>query len=386
MPSPRNEAERLIAGTRLEDLGEELRRGRLDRRAFVRAGFRAGASLGALGLVLEACGRKGRPAAAAGDLGPLEDRLNLYIWSDYLAHDTVSGFEREFGVRVVVDTYESNEDMVAKLLAGATGYDLVVPSSYVLAVLVANDLLAPLDRRYLTHWGNVAPLFRNPTWDPGNLHAVPYQWGMTGIAWRTDRVERAPDSWGVFLDPAQAGKMTMLDDPRDVIGSFLRYRGHSINSVDPGELAQARADAIAAKANLRAFISATVKGQLVTGDVWIAQLWNGDAAQAGAEQPAIRFALPREGSTIWVDSLVMPRSAQHPRAAHEFMNYVLRPEVAAKIADQTGYGTANQAALPLTAAKLSYPSAEELARLEYQRDLGRDTALWDRVWTEIKSA
>lgn len=374
-----------MTGPGLDSLVEMLRGGRLDRRAFVLAGLRAGVSLGALGSLLEACGRERPRATAGGELGPLEDRLNLYIWSDYLADDTVPGFEREFGVRVVVDTYESNEDMVAKLLAGATGYDVVVPSSYVFPVLLANDLLLPLSRRYLTHWANLAPLFLDPSWDPGNAHAVPYQWGMTGIAWRSDRVARAPESWGVFLDPTYAGKMTMLDDPRDVIGSFLRYRGHSLNSIDPAELAQARADAIAAKANLRAFISATVKGQLVAGDVWIAQLWNGDTAQASAEEPAIRFVLPKEGSMIFVDTLVVPRSARHPRAAHEFLNYILRPEVAAKIADKTGYGTANQAALPLTRAKLDFPSGEELTRLEYQKDLGRETALWDRIWTEIKN-
>jgi spermidine/putrescine transport system substrate-binding protein len=215
---------------------------------------------------------------------------------------------------------------------------------------------------------------------------VPWQWGVTGIAYRSDLVAEPPDSWGVFLDPRYRGKMTMLDDSRDVIGSFLRYRGYSLNSGNPAELAEAKTDAIAAKATIRAFISATVKGQLVAGDVWIAQLWNGDTLQARAEQPAIEFVLPREGSMLFVDALVMPRSARHPRAAHEFMNYILRPEVAAAIADKTGYGTANQAALPLTQAKLPFPNEEEMSRLEYQRDLGRDTELWDRIWTEIKAA
>src|SRR5205823_5694471 len=148
-----------------------------------------------------------------------------------------------------------------------------------------------------------------------------------------------PESWGVFLETAHRGKMTMLDDPRDVIGAWLRYRGHSLNSVDRAELEQARADAVAAKGNLRAFVSATVKGQLVAGDVWIAQLWSGDTAQARAEQPAIEFVLPREGSTIFVDVLALPRTARHPRAAHEFMNYILRPEVGAALADHTGFGT-----------------------------------------------
>ena len=336
--------------------------------------------------VLTACGRA--PDAQprqGGDLGPLEKDLNLYLWSDYLADDTVPTFEREFGVRVTVDTYESNEEMAAKLLAGATGYDVVLPSSYLFPLLFANDLLVPLHRQYLTNWGNLATQFQSPRWDPGGAHSVPWGWGTTGIAYRKDLVATRPDSWGVFLDPAFRAKMTMLDDHRDVIGSFLRYRGKSLNSVDPAELARAKADAIAAKANLKAYVSAPVKGQLIAGDVWIAQLWSGDAAQAMAEQPAIEFVVPREGSMIFADGLVVLRAAPHKRAAHEFLNYVLRPEVAAAIADKTGYGTPNQAALPLTKSKVPYPTEAELARLEYQIDLGPAAELWDRIWTEIKA-
>jgi spermidine/putrescine transport system substrate-binding protein len=190
----------------------------------------------------------------------------------------------------------------------------------------------------------------------------------------------------VLQSQRYAGKMTQLDDGRDVIGSWLRYRGHSLNSRDQAELAAAKDDAISAKRNLRAYLSAPVKGQLISGDVWIAQLWNGDATQARVEQPAIQYAIPREGSTIWADSVVMPRSAPHPRAAHEFMNYILRPEVGAAISDFTGYGTPNEKALARMEHPVPYPTPDQLRRLEYQIDLGRETAEWDQLWTEIKSA
>jgi spermidine/putrescine-binding protein len=180
--------------------------------------------------------------------------------------------------------------------------------------------------------------------------------------------------------------MTMLDDLRDVIGAFLRLRGHSINSIDPGELEAARRDAVAAKQNLKAYLSAPVKAQLIAGDVWLAQLWNGDAAQARREQPALDWILPREGGTLWIDSLVLPAASPHPRAAHEFINYILRPEVGAAISATTGYGSPNQAAMPLLQDPVPYPSANELARLEIQKDLGRASALWDEIWTQIKSA
>jgi spermidine/putrescine transport system substrate-binding protein len=358
----------------------------VSRRRVVRASLEALAALAGWPLLTSGCRRPPKPDAAAGGLGPLEERLNLYLWSDYLADSTIPDFEREFGVEVTVDTYESNEEMAAKLLAGATGYDLVLPSSYLFPLLFANDLLQPLERGYLTNWNNIAPLFRNPGWDPGSAHSVPWGWGTTGIAFRADLVAEKPDSWAVFLEHRYRSKMTMLDDPRDVIGSFLKYRGRSLNSTDPGDLHAAKTDAIAAKANLKAYVSAAVKAQLIAGDVWIAQLWSGDAAQAIAEEPAIEFVVPKEGSMIFADALVLPRSAPHQRAAHEFLNYVLRPEVAAAIADKTGYGTPNAAALPLTRAKLPYPTEEELGKLEFQTDLGAGTEIWDRIWTEIKSA
>ena len=337
-------------------------------------------------LVAAACrSRSDAPPAGSAELGPLESRLNIYNWSDYISPEVIPGFEREFGVRVVYDTFESSEELLARLQAGASGYDLVVPTTYGASALIATGLLAPLSPRYLGNLGNIAPVFRGLPHDPENRFTVPWQWGMTGIAWRTDRID-PPRSWSVFLDATFAGKMTMLDDPRDVLGAFLRYRGRSANSVDPAELAQAGRDAAAARKNLKAYLSAPVKGQLIAGDVWLAQLWDGDAAQARTEQPAIAWMLPEEGSTLWIDSLVIPATAEHPRAAHAFIEYTLRPEIAAKISTVTGYGSPNQAAMPLIPNPVPYPAGNDLARLEIQEDLGRASALWDDVWTRVKAA
>jgi spermidine/putrescine transport system substrate-binding protein len=330
--------------------------------------------------------RRTGPPAGSPELGPIENRLNLYNWSDYIAPEVIPAFEREFGVQVNYDTYESSEELVAKLQAGASGYDLVVPTTYAVTALLSADLLAPLSPRYLPNLANVAPLFRRLAFDLENRHTVPWQWGMTGIAWRTDRVSEPPASWGVFLEERYRGKMTMLDDLRDVIGAFLKLRGHSLNSVDPGQLESARADAAAAKANLKAYLSAPVKGQLIAGDVWIAQLWNGDAAQAAREEPRIAWVLPEEGSTLWIDSLAVPRSAPHPRAAHEFMNFILRPDIGAAISRTTGYGTPNHAAMAMLENPVPYPTERQLARLEIQEDLGRASALWDEIWTRVKTA
>jgi spermidine/putrescine transport system substrate-binding protein len=373
---------------------EQLEHGGIPRREFVARALGLGLSLGSVGMLLQACQRKDKGAAGAADsaaagavdLGPIEKELHIYNWSDYIAEDTVPNFEKEFGVKVTYDTYESNEEMVAKLQAGATGYDVVVPSGYIIPVLVATELITPINKKYLTNFSNISPIFKNLPSDPGNKHTVPWQWGTTGIAYRLDRVKTPVDSWAVFHDKQFGKKMTMMDDGREVIGAFLRYRGHSLNSTNPAELSQAKADSIAAKKQLKAYISAPVKAQLISGDVWISQLWNGDTIQAKAEQPNLAYVLPKEGCTIWGDSMCVPKSAPNKRAAHEWMNYILRPEVGAALSEATGYGTPNAAAAKVMDNPVPYPTEDELKRLEYQVDLGKDTATWDQIWTEIKSA
>ena len=342
-----------------------------------------------LGLAaLAGCGVRRRPGDDDPDrtLPPVERELAIYNWSDYVAPDTIPGFEREFGVRVTYDVFESNEEMLAKLQAGARGYDLVMAGGNYVTPLVALGLVARPSWRYVPNRSNLSPLFRALPFDPRDEYTVPYQWAITGIAWRRDRLPAPPTGWGLFHDPSLRGKLTQLDDMRDAIGAWLRYRGRSINATDPGLLADARTDAIRAKANLKAYISSPVKAQLVTGDVWAAQLWNGDATQARAEQAAIAFTVPAEGSSMWLDNLVLTSRAPHPRAAHEFMNYILRPDVGAAVSQATGYGTPNDAALSLLEDPVRYPSPSELARLEWGADLGRATALWDQIWTEIKAA
>jgi spermidine/putrescine transport system substrate-binding protein len=360
--------------------------GLVRRREFLLRSLGLGASLGALGALLASCRGEDRGQSAGSEPGNLDQELHIYNWSDYIAENTVSNFQKEFGIKVTYDTYESNEEMVAKLQAGASGYDIIVPSGYIVPVLVATNLIMPINRQLLTNFGNLSPIFQNLPSDPGNRYTVPWQWGTSGIAYRRDKVKGPIDSWSVFQSPQYAGKMTMMDDGREVIGAELRYRGHSLNSTDPAQLSQAKADAIAAKKQLRAYVSAPVKAQLISGDVWIAQLWNGDTAQAKMEQPELGYVIPKEGCTIWTDSVCIPSKARNKRAAHLWMNYILRPEVGAALSETTGYGTPNAAAARLMRSPVPYPTQSELQRLEYPQDLGKDTAVWDEIWTEIKSA
>ncbi|HEY4102078.1 MAG TPA: spermidine/putrescine ABC transporter substrate-binding protein [Gemmatimonadales bacterium] len=359
----------------------------MTRRRFLSACGRAGLSTAAASLLWSCVTRRDPPPAnerAVSAAGPLERELRIYNWSDYIAADTVARFEKEFGVRVTYDTYESNEEMVAKLVAGGGGYDIVAPSGYLVPVLVEGNLIQPLDHAVISNWPNLLPLFINSGSDRGR-YAMPYQWGVTGVAYRRDLVPAVPSSWAAFGDGRFRGKGTMLDDGREVLGAMLKWRGQSANSTDRSELEPARDDALRVKPNLRAYLSATVKGQLISGDIAMAQLWSGDTRQAQREEGRIDFVVPQEGSLIFCDFLAIPRSAPNRRAAHAFLNYVLRPEVAAEIAEQTGYGSANGAAVGRMTHPVEPPDATMLARLEFQRDLGAATDLWDRLWTEVKA-
>lgn len=357
----------------------------LARRTFLRHCARLGLSLPTASLLWGCVTRREPPPpdemAPPAD-GPLEREVRIFNWSDYVGRDTLARFEAETGVRVVYDTFESNEEMVAKLVAGGDGYDLIGPTGYLVPVLRDGGLLQPLDHAALPGWEAIAPFFHEAAGDPRGRYGMPYQWGMTGIAWRADRVP-PPTSWGAFAEPG--APMTMLDDGREVLGAMLKWRGHSLNSTDPALVRAAAADARAVKPNLRAYVSTPVKGQLISGDIVLAQLWDGDARAAAMEEPAIAFAVPAEGGNIFTDFLAIPRGAPHRNAAHAFLRYILRPEIAAEIAEQTGYGPCNTAALARMADPVRLPDAAFLARMEFQADLGAATELWDRAWTEVKA-
>jgi len=358
------------------------------RREFLARAAECGLSVATASLLYGCVTKRSPPPPgerAVSAAGPLEGELRIFNWSDYMGPETIARFERETGVRVSYDTYESNEEMVAKLVAGGGEYDIVCPTAYLVPVLAEGGLLAPIDHAVLTHWGNLLPYFIDGNSVRGGRYAMPYQWGTTGIAYRSDLVDAPPTSWGVFADTSLGGKMTMQDDGREVLGAMLMWRGRSLNSTDPAELTAARTDAIVVKPNLRAYLSAPVKAQLISGDVVLAQMWSMDTRQAQLEEPRVTYVIPEEGGELFFDCLAVPRSAPNRRAAHAFLNFVLRPDVAADIAESSGAGPTNGAAIRLMEHPVHPPDAALLARLEIQRDLGPATDLWDRLWTEVKA-
>jgi spermidine/putrescine transport system substrate-binding protein len=395
------------------ELLESLSKGHIERRIFVRQALGLGLSMATIGSILSACGstekpkrdpkptpkppepiaskptstpKEPEPKPKVVQLPKPESELVVYNWSDYIAEDTVANFEKEFGVKVTYGTYESNEEILGKLQAGASGYDLICPSGYAGQAAIAQGLIDKLNPDWIPNTANIASQFRSTEVDPKNEYTIPWQWGRTGIAYRKDKVSTPPDSWAVFLNPEYNHKMTQMDDMRDVLGSWLKYRGKSVNSVNPDELKQAKTDAIDSKKLLQSYISAAVKGQLIAGDVWIAQLWDGDTLQAQAEEANIEWIMPKEGGSFWIDSMIMPKGAPHPKAAHAFLNYILRPDVGASISNTTGYGSPNLASQDKIKKPVAFPTPEQAKSLEVQKDLGASNQLWDQIWTEVKAA
>ena len=327
---------------------------------------------------------------APGSVTGADRQLNVYIWSNYIAPETVRRFEERHHVRVNVDVYDSNEALIAKMQSGNVDYDVVCPSTYTVQSLIAQDLLHELDFSALPHLANVDPRFLDRPHDPHNRYSIPYFWGTTGIAYRESKVGTV-DSWGALWDERYRGRILMLDDARETFGAALKWKGLSVNTTDPGPLAVAQRSLIAQRPLVRAYNSSNFEDVLLSGDVWLAQGWNGQFARAIAQDADIRYVIPKEGSALFLDSLAIPRGAPHPELAHAFLDYVMEADVAAEICRTMQYSSPNRAARALLPPAVRdnpaiFPSAEVVARTEIIEDIGAATVLYDRLWTEVKTS
>ena len=335
--------------------------------------------LGALAASTGACRRDSRP------------RLNVYNWSNYVAPDTIPNFEKEFGVRVRYVTYESNEEMLAKVITGNSGWDVVFPTHNRIPPMAAMGLLAPLDQGRLKNRGNLEQQFQSPSWDPGLRWGVPYMWYGTGVVYNRS-VQPAPRSWSDLWSERLKGRLTMLDDPEDVIGACLRKLGFPFQSVEPAQLREAERALVQQKHLVRAYLNAEVRDQLVAGDVLVAQLWSTTAEQAIEAAPSLDFVFPSEGFPLYADNAVILRESRRRELAHQFIDYLLRPRVSADIAASTRTATANaagRALLPdaIRTSPALYPPPDVLARGEWPGTLPASAQrLRDRIWTEVKAA
>ncbi len=333
------------------------------------------------------------------DRSKLSKELRLFNWSEYLSPDVKSDFEQEYGVTIIEDLYDSNEVMLPKVRSGNSGYDIVVPSDYAVQSMVADGLLEPLDKSLLTNIGNLDPNFAGLYYDPENTYSLPYFWGVAGIAYSKTAFPTAPDSWGVLLDPANAekisGQFTMLDDSRETPGAALFYQGQSVNTTDEAALAKAQELLIAQKPFVSAYDSANVNLKLATGEITIGHAWSGIAATAilGIDDkpgnPDIAFVVPKEGSTISMDNLAILKESQNKYTAHVFLNYLMRPEVAAKNASYVLYQTPVKGAQELLDPEVRdvlnaiRPDDATLKRLQWIERTTETDTLYSNLWTQV---
>ena len=294
------------------------------------------------------------------------------------------------------DNYSSNEEMLAKLQGGASGYAMVVPSDYTIRIMRQENLLAALDHEHIPNLSNLYERFRNAPYDPGNVYCVPYSWGSTGIGYDAAEVEQ-PSSWGVILDPdpdaVTYGRVSMLDDAREAFAAALLYLGYDINATDEAQLQQAKDVLIRAKAGLSGYDSDTFENQIVAGENLMAQAWNGDMEMVKAEKDSIDFTIPQEGGVIWTDNICIPASATPSQklAAEMFIDFFLRPEIGAKVVEWTHYAGGNEAAEAFIDPDiLSNPSIylpdDVMSRLHFIEPVGEAESLYQRLWDEVKAA
>lgn len=325
----------------------------------------------------------------------LASELHLFNWSEYIDPEVLTDFEAEFGVKVIEDTFSSNEELLAKLQAGATGYDVIVPSDYMVDIMIQEGLLAELNKENIPNLVNLDDTFKDPPYDPGLVHCVPYQWGTTGIGYNADVFDEPPDSWAYLFDPElasqYAGQMTMLNDSRESIGAALKFLGYSLNSTNESELNAAKELLIQQKQWVLSYDSDQYEDLLSADETVIAHGWSGDFFAAAVEDERIWYAIPKEGATIWADNLCIPKSSKNQYTAEVFINYILRPDVAAKITNFTWYASPVAAANEFIDPEILeepaiYPPEDVMRRLEWIEDVGDATPLYERIWTEVKAA
>ena len=318
------------------------------------------------------------------------DTLHIYTWADYINPDLVKRFEKENGCKVVIDTFDSNESMYAKLKAGAKGYDVVFPTSYMVKVMNEQGMLLALDHGKLSNAKNVDAGVLTKVYDKKMEHSAPYTLGYAVIAYRTDKVKNVNATWSSFERTDIPKRMTLLNDMRETLGAALKSLGYSLNSRDEKELATARDVVLKWKKNIAKFDNEGYKSGLDSGEFLLVHGYSGDLWQVAQENKNIAIVFPKEGVTIGCDEMVIPKSAPNPTLAHALINYLLDGKVSAENMEFMGYLCPNTAGLKLVDKKfLQNPAvtipADVKEKSEVIEDLGTDLPKYTKGWDEVKA-
>ena len=341
--------------------------------------------------------------AAGAAVGASQDVLRMFNWNNYMTDDAVTRFKALCSCRLAQDYYSDNEEMLAKLAAGATGYDLIVPTGNAVEALIRSGQLRAIDKSKIPNLNNIKPQYLNTWFDPGNRYSVPYAYSLTIIGYNVEKMRALglpTDTWAVIFEPRYLekvkGKVTVLDSQRELFAAALKYLGYSVNESSEDKLRQARDLILRAKPYWAAFNAASYFKELTVGNIWLVQGYSNDlyTAQQDAKKAgrpfSIAYSTPKEGAVFALDNLVIDKSGKRPDLAQMFMNYWLEGRASAELTNLIGAGNPNQASLPLIDPQIArneaiFPDAEHFKHLEMLRDYDRKTRrMLNRLWVEIK--
>lgn len=314
--------------------------------------------------------------------------LHVYNFTVYMPSEVLRAFEAKYGVKVVYEEYTSNEEMLTKLQSGASGYDVVFPSGDHVSIMNRLGLLAPLDKSRIPNYSNLdKPSLQKIKFDPGNQVSMPYIMGAAGIAVNTDKVKNYPKGFRIFERADLKGRMTLLDDMREILGAALKLQGHSVNTTNPAELEQAKKRILEWKKNIQRFDAESFGKAFAGGEFWVVSGYAENVFRAMSGDPAMRakthFFLPEEGGSMYMDNMVILKSSKKKDLAHDFLNFIHEPEIYAMIANYFELPSINRAADRFVTNKPHY-RLEDLSKFEFKEDLGNAVELYNKVWQEIR--
>ncbi len=330
-------------------------------------------------------------ALSAGGSKGGKDTLTIFNWGDYIDPDLLKEFEEETGIHVIYETFDSNEAMITKIQQGGTAYDIAVPSEYMIEKMKEENLLVPIDKTKLPNLKNIDPYFLDLPFDDNNHYSIPYFWGTVGIVYNTSLVGDLDfTSWEDLWDPSLKRKVFLVDGAREVIGMGLNSLDHSLNSLDDNELREATDKLITLAPNVKAIIGDEITPLMINNEATVALTWSGQAADMMFENEELDFAVPEEGSNLWFDNMVIPKTSKNIDGAHAFINFMLSAEAGARNADYVGYSTPNIAAMGLMDEEVvtderHYPTEEQRETLEVYKNLGPDyLGKYNELFLEFK--
>lgn len=364
----------------------DLVKKRLNRRSLLQ-----GMGVAAIGISvtnIAGCSSKESAISSTGE----EAKLNFYNWDTYIGETTLDDFKDASGISVKMDLFDSNDVLFAKLRAGNPGYDVIVPSNDFVERMIQAKMIQELDHTLLPNLKNIDPTFIDVDYDPGRKYSIPYTWLALGIGYRKSKVKSVPDSWKVLFESDEyKGRIAVLSEAGDMFRLYGKYLGKSVNDLTPDDIQKISEMMIKQKPFINKFHEDDGQDLLLKGDVDLVLEYNGDIAQAMAEDEDIGFVIPKEGSQLNSDTLCIPVGAPHPKNAHAFINYMLDAEVDKKITETILYPTPNNAAKALMPEdyrnnKVIFPPADVLAKCEYARYNPKLQPLYEEAFTKVRAS